>query len=72
MLVIATSVPDEREWIQWKGRTARQDRPGQYHVVLNTRAKPFEGNKELLKKVRSAPSPNPNPSPDPNPSPYPT
>jgi len=24
MLVIATSVPDEREWIQWKGRTARQ------------------------------------------------
>ena len=54
MLVIATSVPDEREWIQWKGRTARQDRPGQYHVVLNTRAKPFEGNKELLKKVRSA------------------
>ena len=29
MLVIATSVPDEREWIQWRGRTARQDRPGQ-------------------------------------------
>jgi len=54
MLVIATSVPDEREWIQWKGRTARQDRPGQYLVVLNTRAKPFEGNKELLKKVRGA------------------
>ena len=27
MLVIATSIPDEREWIQWKGRTARQDRP---------------------------------------------
>ena len=24
MLVIATSIPDEREWIQWKGRTARQ------------------------------------------------
>ena len=32
---IATSVPDEREWIQWRGRTARQDRPGQYHIVLN-------------------------------------
>ena len=29
MLVITTSVPDTREWIQWKGRTARQDRPGQ-------------------------------------------
>ena len=35
MFVIATSVPDEREWIQWRGRTARQDRPGQFHVVLN-------------------------------------
>jgi len=41
MLVIATSVPDEREWIQWRGRTARQDRPGQYHVVLNRQAPPF-------------------------------
>ena len=41
MLVIATSVPDEREWIQWRGRTARQDRPGQYHVVLNRQAAPF-------------------------------
>ena len=30
MLVIATDVPDAREWIQWKGRTARQDRPGPY------------------------------------------
>ena len=54
MLVIATSIPDEREWIQWKGRTARQDRPGQFHVVLNTKAKPFDGNKELVKKVRGA------------------
>ena len=72
MLVIATSIPDEREWIQWKGRTARQvwceerrtheswiwprcilwsahpsflisrqDRPGQYYVVLNKKAAPF-------------------------------
>ena len=24
MLVIATSIPDAREWAQWKGRTARQ------------------------------------------------
>ena len=37
MLVIATSIPDEREWIQWKGRTARQDRPGQFYVILNER-----------------------------------
>jgi len=41
MLVIATSIPDEREWIQWKGRTARQDRPGQYFVILNKSAPPF-------------------------------
>ena len=41
MLVIATSVPDEREWIQWRGRTARQDRPGQFHVVLSRQASPF-------------------------------
>ena len=41
MLVIATSVPDEREWIQWRGRTARQDRPGQFHVGLSRQASPF-------------------------------
>ena len=41
MLVIATSVPDEREWIQWRGRTARQDRPGQFHVVLSRQAPPL-------------------------------
>jgi len=41
MLVIATSIPDEREWIQWKGRTARQDRPGQFYVLLDKAAKPF-------------------------------
>ena len=36
MLVIATSVPDEREWTQWKGRTARQDKSGQYMVILRS------------------------------------
>jgi hypothetical protein len=41
MLVIATSIPDEREWIQWRGRTARQDRPGQFHVVLNVGSQIF-------------------------------
>ena len=41
MLVIATSVPDTREWIQWKGRTARQDKPGQYYVVVSKADEPF-------------------------------
>ena len=54
MLVIATSIPDEREWIQWKGRTARQDRPGQFYVILDTCAKPFTEKKELATKLRKA------------------
>ena len=32
LLVIVTSIPNTREWIQWKGRTARQDKKGQYQV----------------------------------------
>lgn len=54
MLVIATSVPDEREWIQWKGRTGRQDRPGQFCVVLNQQAKPFNDPKhaKLVEKLK--------------------
>ena len=36
LMVVMTSIPDsEREWIQWKGRTARQDRNGQYKVILD-------------------------------------
>jgi len=54
MLVIMTSVPDEREWIQWKGRTARQDRPGQFYVVLDQKGKPFTEVKGLLDKVKKA------------------
>eukprot|EP00965_Chrysotila_dentata_P135702 4486195-Pleurochrysis_carterae.AAC.4 len=45
MLVIATSIPDAREWTQWKGRTARQDRPGQFLVLLSeeeARHAPFD------------------------------
>jgi hypothetical protein len=35
LAVIMTSIPSsEREWIQWKGRTARRDNKGQYTVVL--------------------------------------
>ena len=46
MLVIATSMPDEREWTQWKGRTARQDKPGQFYVVLSEDREPFCEGKE--------------------------
>jgi len=53
MLVITTSIPNEREWIQWKGRTARQDRPGQFFVLLNKQAPPFSlpKHKKLLGKL---------------------
>jgi hypothetical protein len=51
MLVIATSVPDEREWIQWRGRTARQDCPGQFQVVLNKRAPPLSDHPGLAEQL---------------------
>merc|ERR1712232_186607 len=36
LLLIIEYVPDsEREWIQFLGRTARHDHPGQYAVILN-------------------------------------
>ena len=55
MLVIATSIPDEREWIQWKGRTARQDRPGQFYVLLDESSPPFTdgAHDKLAGKMRS-------------------
>ena len=53
MLVIATSVPDEREWIQWKGRTARQDRPGQFYVILDKKSKALQ-KPGLLSRVQGA------------------
>ena len=60
MLGIATSIPDEREWIQWKGRTARQDRPGQFYVIMDETQKPFDDPKhkklrERLRKLSSMP-----------------
>ena len=54
MLVIATSIPDEREWIQWKGRTARQDRPGQFYVILNEKSKLFKEKSGLASKVKKS------------------
>ena len=52
MLVIATSIPDTREWIQWKGRTARQDRPGQYYVVMNARDLLFQSHPSLAADLK--------------------
>ena len=52
MLVIATSIPDAREWAQWKGRTARQDRPGQYMVVLAEDDEPFGSEPGLADSLR--------------------
>jgi len=54
MLVIATSIPDEREWIQWRGRTARQDRPGQFHVVLDKTSRVFSTHAKLVEKVKKS------------------
>ena len=45
--MIALSIPcSEREFIQWKGRTARSDRQGQYAVILNAQDKPLVGNED--------------------------
>ena len=36
LMVIITSIPDsQREWVQWIGRTARQDKNGQISVLLH-------------------------------------
>jgi len=56
MLVICTSVPDAREWTQWKGRTARQDRPGQYLVVLSEQDEPFKHEPALAATLRALPA----------------
>jgi len=52
MLVIATSIPDTREWIQWKGRTARQDRPGQFCVVMSSQDAMFVDHPQLMKELQ--------------------
>lgn len=58
MLVIATSIPDEREWTQWRGRTARQDRPGQFYVILSKQNEPFTERKhkrlaDMIERLQS-------------------
>jgi len=52
MLVIATSIPDTREWIQWKGRTARQDRPGQFYVVMSSQDAMFREHPQLVSELK--------------------
>jgi len=50
LMVIMTNIaPNRREWTQWKGRTARQDRNGQYVVILDEES-------ELVKSCASLPS----------------
>jgi hypothetical protein len=51
LLVVASFFPEsEREWVQWKGRTARSDRAGQYAVVLERGAEPIRGDAAMLTK----------------------
>ena len=58
MLVIATSIPDEREWIQWKGRTARQDYRGQYKVLLSEGEPMFAKDRDFLTRFRRISDPD--------------
>ena len=51
LLVIAMSIPlSEREFIQWKGRTARGDRRGQYALILNAEDAPLKHNEDKWKQ----------------------
>ena len=53
MLVIATSIPDTREWIQWAGRTARQDKPGQFVVILSKQDPPFVADRNYIRRFEA-------------------
>lgn len=50
LLVILSCIPKEgeREWIQWRGRTARKDRRGQYAVILNRLDEPLCSQNDLV------------------------
>lgn len=48
MMLILTQIPESRrEWMQWLGRTARQDKRGQWALILNDQDEPQRsmGNK---------------------------
>lgn len=54
LLVIATEIPvSEREWVQWKGRTARSDHAGQYAVVLCAGDEPCKSSSGKLAEHRA-------------------
>eukprot|EP01048_Picozoa_sp_COSAG05_P040357 COSAG05_NODE_20626_length_278_cov_0.575419_1_plen_87_part_10 len=48
-MVIITDIPDsQREWVQWIGRTARQDKNGQISVLLNRQDEFLSQNEDLF------------------------
>jgi hypothetical protein len=70
LLVIMTEIPvSEREWVQWKGRTARNDRRGQYAVMLCADDEPCKSSAATLAEHRvqvstvAAPAPGAVPQP---------
>jgi hypothetical protein len=49
LMVIITDIPDsQREWVQWIGRTARQDKNGQISVLLNRQDEFLSQNEDLF------------------------
>jgi hypothetical protein len=54
LLVIISYIPveGERDWIQWKGRTARKDRRGQYSVMLSRQDEPLFSNMPIIAKTQ--------------------
>ncbi|EGD76212.1 hypothetical protein PTSG_00915 [Salpingoeca rosetta] len=53
MLVIITHIPDSyREWVQWKGRTARQDRNGQLALILNSAEAFMRQHREVVEQFK--------------------
>jgi hypothetical protein len=57
-LVIITEIPaaGEREWVQWKGRTARSDRMGQYAIVLSRADEALRISAQLLQAAPLRPN----------------
>lgn len=58
LLVIITEIPiaGEREWVQWKGRTARSDRMGQYAIVLSRADEALRSGAHLLQAAPLRPN----------------
>jgi hypothetical protein len=54
LLVIMMTIPEsEREFVQWRGRTARNDRRGQFAVLLNGAEEPVSSNASDVEKHKS-------------------